>query len=227
MDRFSYVFTNELRYGIILKPICNTMAETIFLIIVLVFSVVIHEVSHGYAASALGDDTARRAGRLTLNPLSHIDPVGSVLVPLILAMMPGGLMLGWAKPVPYNPYNLRAKRFGPAIVALAGPLSNVALAFLMAVAVRILPTLGFALSTAFLQGAASIVVINIVLACFNMMPVPPLDGSKVLFSLLSYRYHFIEEALEHYWFIFLLAALLLWPYLANIVLSLATLLLGV
>ncbi len=202
------------------------MAETIFLIVVLIISVVIHEVSHGYAASALGDDTARNAGRLTLNPLSHLDPVGSVLVPLALAIMPGGLMLGWAKPVPYNPYNLRAKRFGPAIVALAGPLSNVALAVLMAFAVRTMPGFGITFSEAFLQGAASIVVINIVLASFNMIPVPPLDGSKVLFSLLPYRYHFVEEALEHYWFIFLLAALILWPYLTDIVLSLATLLLG-
>ena len=88
------------------------MFETLFLILILIFSVVIHEVAHGYAASALGDDTARHAGRLTLNPLAHLDPVGSVLVPLVLALLPGGLILGWAKPVPYNPYNLRARRFG-------------------------------------------------------------------------------------------------------------------
>ena len=96
----------------------------IFSIAVLVMSVVVHEVAHGSIAYALGDPTAKMAGRLTLNPIKHIDPFGSIIVPLILAMIPGGMIFGWAKPVPYNPYNLKAGKYGPAYVALAGPVSN-------------------------------------------------------------------------------------------------------
>ncbi|HPI24743.1 MAG TPA: site-2 protease family protein, partial [Candidatus Paceibacterota bacterium] len=101
---------------------------TIFSIIVLVMSVVIHEVSHGYMAYVLGDPTAKLAGRLTLNPIAHIDPFGSIILPLLLSLLPGGIVFGWAKPVPYNPYNLQAGKWGPAYVAAAGPASNILLA---------------------------------------------------------------------------------------------------
>ena len=96
----------------------------IFSIIVLIMSVVIHEVSHGAMAGLLGDPTARLAGRLTLNPLKHLDPIGSVILPLVMALIPGGIIFGWAKPVPYNPYNLRAGKWGPGVVAAAGPVGR-------------------------------------------------------------------------------------------------------
>jgi len=196
--------------------------DFVFQIAVLIMSVVIHEVSHGYAASYLGDQTARYQGRLTLNPLKHLDFVGSFLVPSLSYFL-GGFIFGWAKPVPYNPYNLRPGRWSEAAVAVAGPTSNILLALIFGILLRI----SVSSDPAFIQITSLIVFINILLAIFNLMPIPPLDGSKVLFSLLPYRYHFIEEALEHYWFIFLLAALLLWPYLASFVIALTTLLLEV
>src|SRR3989338_8546888 len=111
--------------------------DIIFYIAVLIMSVVIHEVSHGYAALYWGDQTARLAGRLTLNPLKHLDPVGSVLIPLLLIFSGGGILFGWAKPVPYNSYNLKNQRWGEAIVAAAGSLTNIAIAILFALIARL------------------------------------------------------------------------------------------
>ena len=155
--------------------------ETIFIVVIVVFSAIIHEVMHGVAADKLGDHTARYAGRLTLNPLVHIDPVGSVLVPLFLAISGSPIMFGWAKPVPYNPYNLRPGRFSEAIVAGAGPLSNLVIALLVGLIIR----LGI-FSSAVNSGIFLIVVVNVMLCVFNLIPVPPLDGSKVLSSILPY-----------------------------------------
>lgn len=155
--------------------------DFIFQIAILIMSVVIHEVAHGYAALALGDVTAKYAGRLTMNPLKHLDPFGSVILPLIMSMIPGGIMLAWAKPVPYNPYNLKNKRWGELLVAIAGPISNILIAVLVGVATRIAVTTGYsgpALNLAFIT-----IIMNLYLAFFNMIPVPPLDGSKVLMGL--------------------------------------------
>ncbi|TAL49339.1 site-2 protease family protein [Patescibacteria group bacterium] len=155
----------------------------IFQIAILIFSVVIHEVSHGYAALLLGDRTAFYQGRLTLNPLRHLDPVGSLLIPLLSYIL-GGFIIGWAKPVPFNPYNLRNQRSGEAIVAAAGPLANIAVALIFGLMIRFLP---FTLPQSFVDIAAVIVFINILLAVFNLVPIPPLDGSKILFSFLPFR----------------------------------------
>lgn len=155
--------------------------DFIFQIAILIMSVVIHEVAHGYAALALGDVTAKYAGRLTMNPLKHLDPFGSVILPLIMSMIPGGIMLAWAKPVPYNPYNLKNKRWGELLVAIAGPISNILIAILVGVATRIAVSTGYsgpALNLAFIT-----IIMNLYLAFFNMIPVPPLDGSKVLMGL--------------------------------------------
>lgn len=172
----------------------------IFQILVILFSVVIHEVSHGYVAESLGDPTARLAGRLTLNPIKHIDLFGSIIVPLILVLIPGGIVFGWAKPVPYNPFNLKDPKKGGALIALAGPLSNFLIALVFAVFYRFFagaPDLSgsFALLEPLIRW---VVLINIVLGVFNLVPIPPLDGSKVLFGFLSSRFNNIQLALERY-----------------------------
>lgn len=159
-------------------------------------SVVIHEVSHGYAANFLGDPTAKLAGRLTLNPLKHLDLVGSFLVPVFLAIV-GGFIIGWAKPVPFNPYNLRSGRWGPALVAGAGPLSNIILAVFFGLLLRF-GLVGSLFSPATANLVLTIVTINIILALFNLLPVPPLDGSKILFALLPLKFREVEEWMNRY-----------------------------
>src|SRR3989304_2914605 len=175
-------------------------------IAILIFSVVVHEVSHGYAALALGDKTAKYAGRLTMNPMSHLDPVGSFLVSLMSFFL-GGFIFGWARPVPYNPYNLKNQQWGPAIVGAAGPLSNLCLALVFGLMVRnsaFLIALGGPTASNFLQIATFIVILNLVLAIFNLVPIPPLDGSKLLFSLLPYQYRNIQYFIEQYGLMLLL-----------------------
>lgn len=160
----------------------------ILFFLILIFSIILHEVAHGYAAEKLGDPTARYAGRLTLNPIVHIDMLGSIILPLISILSPGGFIFGWAKPVPYNPYNLtRAPKWGEAIVAGAGPATNFALALLFALFVRFSPDETFA--AVCFMGVAS----NLWLGFLNLIPVPPLDGSKVVEALLprSVRYGYI------------------------------------
>ena len=151
---------------------------TIAIIIALIISIVLHEMAHGFAADWLGDPTARLQGRLSLNPLVHIDPIGSVLIPALLFITNAGILFGWAKPVPYNPYNLRSPKWGEAIVAAAGPATNILIALIFGVLIRLGDTLG--LSSSFLDLASYIVYINILLAFFNMIPFPPLDGSKII-----------------------------------------------
>ena len=157
-----------------------------FTLIILIFSIVVHEVAHGYAAYVLGDPTAKYQGRLTLNPLSHIDPMGSVLIPGLLVISGAGFLFGWAKPVPYNPYNLRNQRWGEAFVAAAGGLTNLFIALVFAGVVRLASAGVFPES--FMPLAAIIVFVNLFLGLFNLLPIPPLDGWTVLRSLLPYRF---------------------------------------
>ncbi len=183
----------------------------IFFVIVIIFSAIIHEFSHGWMADVLGDPTARYAGRLTLNPLSHIDPIGSVLLPLLL--IPTGLLFAYAKPVPYNPYNLKDQRLGPLWVALAGPGSNILLALVFSILLRVLP---LGPMTPFLS---IIVYANIMLAVFNMVPIPPLDGSKLLYALLPPHMNHVQQTLEKYGVFLLFAFIFFGSHLIHPIVS--------
>lgn len=152
----------------------------IFGIIILIASVIIHEIAHGYSALWLGDPTASLQGRLTLNPLRHLEWFGSLILPL-LSFALGGFVLGWARPVLVNPDNFKFKRWGETIVALAGPGANIAIAAIFGFCIRFYQYLG--LSSQIIDFFAMIVVVNISLAIFNLLPIPPLDGSKVVFGL--------------------------------------------
>lgn len=159
------------------------IAIIVFEFIVLLFSAVLHEVAHGYEAERLGDSTARDAGRLTLNPLAHIDLFGSILLPIFLYIASGGaFFFAAAKPVPYNPRNLKNPRTGSVKIALAGPATNFVLAAIFGILIRVLSY--FPVSDAFLSFLAVVVFINLLLGIFNLVPIPPLDGSHVLFAAL-------------------------------------------
>ncbi|MFA7193742.1 MAG: site-2 protease family protein [Candidatus Paceibacterota bacterium] len=187
----------------------------ILLVVIIIMSVVVHEVAHGYAALWLGDSTAHYAGRLTLNPIKHLDLFGSVIVPLLLSF--SGMVFGWAKPVPYNPYNLRNRRWGELLVAIAGPISNILLAVIFGMFIRLtsVDSLGM---TSVMYVASLIVHINIVLAIFNLIPVPPLDGSKILFAILPNQYNQIKIVLERFGFIIILFFIIfLWQMFSPII----------
>ena len=190
------------------------MAATIFsliiFLVIFLFSVVIHEVSHGLMACHLGDTTAKERGRLSLNPLKHLDPVGSILVPgflLLLSFVSGpGIVFGWAKPVPIDFRRLRDQKYGPAKVALAGPLANFSLALVFGLFIRLGE--GWASGSLFganLLGIFSIIVwVNLLLAVFNLLPIPPLDGSHILFAILPRRWQKYELVFQQYGMLLLL-----------------------
>jgi len=164
------------------------IGDLLVLLSVLMFSLTIHEMSHALAADWCGDPTARLLGRVSLNPMVHLDAVGSVFLPLILAMSPGGFVFGWAKPVPVNTGNLKNGRRDFWIVAIAGPASNLALAVAASLLLGAMPNqIGSSEVTQvepLTQGLGLLVRLNLLLAVFNMLPVPPLDGGNVLVGLL-------------------------------------------
>ncbi len=182
-------------------------------IIILIMSVVIHEVSHGYMAYWLGDPTAKYAGRLNFNPVNHLDLWGSFIVPVLLIISHSPFLFGWAKPVPYNPYNLRNQKWGPALVGLAGPLSNLFLAIVAGVIMRTLMVFGI-VEGIFLQILVIIIFINILLMIFNLFPIPPLDGSKLLFALVPMSEH-TKMMLEQYGFVFVVIFIVLFGWIID------------
>ncbi len=189
--------------------------DFIFSILILIFSVVVHEVSHGYVAYLQGDNTAKFAGRLTLNPFKHLEWFGSFILP-VMSYFAGGFIIGWAKPVPFNPYNLRNQKWGEALVAIAGPASNIFIALFFGLLIR--SGFLFQFGDAFLYIASMIVFINLVLATFNLVPVPPLDGSKILFSILPMGMEGVREFLERNgFFILIFFVFFLWKYLLPLI----------
>lgn len=155
--------------------------------VILIFSIIVHEIAHGYAADSLGDPTARLSGRLTLNPIPHIDLMGSIVVPAVLILSGSSVLFGWAKPVPYNPYNLKNRRWGEAFVAAAGAAVNIFIAILFGLMIRYG---GATLPAPALELASTITFVNLFLGLFNLIPFPPLDGFTVLRSILPWHLGF-------------------------------------
>ena len=172
----------------------------IFALFALIYSIIIHEYAHGWMADRLGDPTAKYAGRLTLNPLPHIDPIGSIFIPAMLVLFNAGFIFGWAKPVPFNPNNLSDKKYGIAKVALAGPAANFFIALFLGMVLRICYTdafSGYNLDI-FMQLIAYVIWLNLLLGIFNLMPIPPLDGSKIFAVFMPYRWQEIMFQLERW-----------------------------
>jgi len=188
--------------------------EYLFSISILIFSIVIHEVSHGAVANRLGDPTAKYAGRLTLNPIKHLDPIGSIILPILLVIMTGK-GIGWAKPVPVNPYNFRDQKYGSLKVAVAGPAANLAVALIFGLLLRFLPGLNF-IPIGIYSAFSFIVTINILLAIFNLIPIPPLDGSHILFTFLPESAQRIKIILNQYGFFILIFLIFFLPWFFNI-----------
>lgn len=170
------------------------MLIDLFQIVVLIYSVVLHEVAHGLMARSMGDRTAEHMGRLTLNPLVHLDMFGSFILPII-SRLTTGVMFGYAKPVPYDPSHLSDRVWGPSKVALAGPMTNVILAVGAGLVMRFA---GPVMSRTALELLGYVVWINLVLAFFNLTPIPPLDGHWLLMAVLPPRFHALKVALFRY-----------------------------
>lgn len=179
-------------------------------ILPVIFAITVHEVAHGWVAKKYGDNTAYMLGRLTLNPIKHIDPLGTIIIPGLLLLTGTGFIFGWAKPVPVDARNFKKPLHDMAIVALAGPISNILMAIGWALLARIGVTIGTGAENVSLPliytGIAGI-SINLVLALINLLPIPPLDGSRVLTGMLPSRLAWQYNQLERYGFIILLVLL--------------------
>lgn len=194
------------------------MLITIFSLIVLLFSIVLHEIAHGNIAYHLGDPTAKYAGRLTLNPVKHLDPFGSVILPLLLLLMTAGRgpIFGWARPVPINPFNFRDQKWGTLKVAIAGPTMNFLIAIIFGLLIRF-----FILPQPLLIMFSIITVYNLLWGLFNLVPIPPLDGSHILFTFLPDKWAHIKIFLQQFGLFILLFFIffgLRWVFLGTTIL---------
>jgi len=191
---------------------------------VLIFSIVVHEVAHAWVALREGDDTAHALGRITLNPVSHLDPFGSVIVPMALYFMAGGLIFGWAKPVPINPRKFKDFRGGDIRVSLAGIVSNLILAVVFTLSVVVFTRLQGVFSAGegifgyLIRTARTGVFINLILAFFNLIPIPPLDGSHVLYHFLPRGWRATYQQAGRYGMLVLMALVFLYPPFFNAIL---------
>jgi Zn-dependent protease len=190
--------------------------DALFFIAILIMSIVIHEVSHGFMALRYGDRTAQYAGRLTLNPFRHLELFGSVILPVMLYFSTG-FVFGWARPVPYNPENLSDRKWGSFFVAAAGVMANFAIAIIFGLLLRF--STGFALGESFYFIVSSIVLVNLGLGIFNLVPIPPLDGSKILFALLPVSFERFIADMERYSLVLLLVFIFFFAHLLNPILS--------
>jgi Zn-dependent protease len=202
----------------------ESLAQVLIFLPVLLVSVVLHEVAHGWVALRQGDDTALRAGRLTLNPVPHIDPIGSLVVPMVLLLLPGSILFGWAKPVPVDPRNFRDYRRGDILVSLAGVTVNLLLAVacvgLMVLAVwmvRLAPGLDPVADVLYRMAGLG-VILNLILTIFNLVPLPPLDGSHVLYHFLPVAWRAPYRAVGRYGLLVLMAAVFLVPGAIGVIL---------
>lgn len=177
----------------------------LFSLVVVLFSIILHECAHGLTAERLGDPTARQAGRITLNPIPHLDPIGSILLPgimLLISLMGGqAILFGWAKPVPINPYNLNNPKRDMMWIGLSGPAANFAVALVLALLARLLPISANPLGANILFYG---VAINLLLGFFNLIPIPPLDGSRILSGLLPERYAHALNSIGRFGFIIII-----------------------
>ncbi len=182
-------------------------------ILPLVLSITLHEAAHGFVALRFGDDTALRMGRVSANPLRHIDPFGTLLLPGLLLLSGAPMLFGWAKPVPVNFNRLKPPRLGMAVVGAAGPATNLVLAFVSAALLHVVPVLPEAAQDWAAANLQNSVLINLILAVFNMIPLPPLDGGRVAVGLLPWRYAMVLQRAERYTLAFLMLAMFVLPFL--------------
>lgn len=192
------------------------MLIELLLFAAILLSIILHEIAHGFVAKIFGDNTAYNAGRLTINPIKHIDPIGTIILPLMLYLSGTSFIFGWAKPVPINPRNFIDYKKGMLWTAFAGPLSNITLASFLSIFIKTVTM------TQSLSGLlSSIIIVNLVLAFFNLIPIPPLDGSRIVDHFLPYRWSLAYNRLDRYGIIILFAMMyfglmeyfwqLLWP----------------
>ncbi len=190
----------------------ENIAQTISVwVLPVLLAVTFHEAAHGWVAWRLGDNTAKQQGRVTFNPLAHIDPFGTIALPALLILMKAGFVFGWAKPVPVDPRNLRNPRRDMVLVAAAGPGANIVIAYVSALLLHAAPFLPEVMAGWALETLQISVFLNVLLAVFNMIPLPPLDGGKVAVGLLPYRLGYELAKLERFGFLIILGVFFVLP----------------